>query len=134
MKMRAVKTPSIRCVDKLWIIYHCFAQNTFNYYIFQNKGGDEHSNPALPNLVNQREITDTHSTAHPGPNMWFGDKAVSDSHPAVNDHHVQRVGVQPVLYGLTDGADLIQRRSVEVRPSRVQSLRRPTHQHSSNKH
>lgn len=41
------------------------------------------------------------------------------SHLAVDDHHVQRVIVQPVLHGLTDGADLIQRRSVQVRPARV---------------
>lgn len=47
----------------------------------------------------------------------------SRAHPAVDDHHVEGVGVEPALHGLTDGADLIQRRSVHVRPARVQRLK-----------
>lgn len=47
----------------------------------------------------------------------------SCAHPAVYDHHMEGVGVEPALHGFTDGADLIQRWSVHVRPARIQRLK-----------
>lgn len=41
----------------------------------------------------------------------------------MDDRHVKRVGVEPALHGFADGADLVQRWSVHVRPARIQSLR-----------
>ena len=40
----------------------------------------------------------------------------------VYDHHVVTVGAQPRVHGLTDAADLIQGRSMVVRPAEVQHL------------
>lgn len=45
------------------------------------------------------------------------------AHPAVDHHHVEGVGVEPALHGFTDGADLIQRWSVHVRPACIQRLK-----------
>lgn len=45
------------------------------------------------------------------------------TYPAVDDGHVKRVGVEPALHGFADGADLVQRRGVHVRPARIQSLK-----------
>lgn len=45
------------------------------------------------------------------------------AHPAVYNHHMEGVGVEPALHGFTDGADLIQRWSVHVRPACVQRLK-----------
>lgn len=45
------------------------------------------------------------------------------AHPAVDDHHVLRVAVQPGLLGLADGAHLVQRRRVQLGPAHVQDLR-----------
>lgn len=36
---------------------------------------------------------------------------------------MKRVGVEPALHGFADGADLVQRWSVHVRPTRIQSLK-----------
>lgn len=47
------------------------------------------------------------------------------THPAVDDRHMKRVSVEPALHGFTDGADLIQRWGVHVRPARVQRLKAP---------
>lgn len=46
-----------------------------------------------------------------------------DAHPAVYDHHVKRVSIEPALHGLTNGADLVQRWSVHVRPACIQGLK-----------
>lgn len=59
------------------------------------------------------------------------------TYPAVDDGHVERVGVQPALHCFADGADLVQRRSVHVWPTRVQSLeaeRSPPSGHNRSKH
>lgn len=45
------------------------------------------------------------------------------TYPAVDDGHVKRVGVQPALHSFADGADLVQRWSVHVWPTRIQSLK-----------
>lgn len=44
------------------------------------------------------------------------------TYPTVDDHHVQRVSIEPALHGLADGADLIQGGGVQVRPTCVQCL------------
>lgn len=46
------------------------------------------------------------------------------AHPAVDDHHVLGVAVQPGLLRLADGAHLVQRRRVQLRPAHVQDLQR----------
>lgn len=47
---------------------------------------------------------------------------MTDAHPAVYNHHVKGVRIEPALHGLADGADLIQRWSVHVRPACIQGL------------
>lgn len=46
-----------------------------------------------------------------------------DAHPAVYNHHMKRVSIEPALHGLTDGADLIQRWGMHVRPACIQGLK-----------
>lgn len=44
------------------------------------------------------------------------------TYPTVNDHNMKWVSIEPALHGLTNGADLIQGGSVQVRPTCVKCL------------
>lgn len=52
------------------------------------------------------------------PQPW----ARGSTHPAVDDHHVLGVAVQPGLLRLADGAHLVQGWRVQLRPAHVQDL------------
>lgn len=52
----------------------------------------------------------------------FSQQRPLKSHLVVYDHHVVAVRTQPGVHGLADAADLVQGRSVVVRPAKVQHL------------